>query len=237
MGELSVTAYRRLGDRWGFAEAVGSYAFATIEIDPTAALALNGESLEAYRELGHVRGEGQALLGRATVRFALGELAETRESLERSIELLRQAGDHYFAIFCGTFLGRIKLLMGDVAGGMGEYRSVLESSRDLDLRLGMALAFDYLAEVASRAGDASRAVRLGATALRLKEELGGGVPPRMGGAPDPLAVGRAILTPDEFERELAAGREMDIDSAVAEALAIQTPSSLALAPISDFAEP
>ena len=228
MGELSVTAYRRLGDRWGFAEAVGSYAFATIEIDPTAALALNGESLEAYRELGDVRGEGQALLGRATVRFALGELAETRESLERSIKLLRQAGDHYFALFCGIFLGRIKLLMGDVAGGMGEYRSVLESSRDLDLRLGIALAFDYLAEVASRAGDTSRAVRLGATALRLKEELGGGVPPRMGGAPDPLDLGRATLTPDEFEREAATGRDMDIDSAVAEALAIQPPPSLAL---------
>jgi predicted ATPase/class 3 adenylate cyclase len=227
MGGLSVTAYRRLGDRWGFAEAVGSYAFATIEIDPTAALALNGESLEAYRELGDVRGEGQALLGRATVRFALGELAETRESLERSIELLRQAGDHSFALFCGIFLGRIKLLMGDVEGGMGEYRSVLESSRDRDLRLGIALAFDYLAEVASHAGDTSRAVRLGATALRLKEELGGGVPPRMGGAPDPLEVGRDSLTPDEFERESAAGRDMDLDSAVAEALAIQPPSSLA----------
>jgi hypothetical protein len=54
------------------------------------------------------------------------------------------------------------------------------------------------------------------------------VPPRMGGAPDPLEVGRASLTPDEFEREAAAGRNMDIDSAVAEALAIQPPSSLAL---------
>jgi hypothetical protein len=72
-------------------------------------------------------------------------------------------------------------------------------------------------------------VRLGATAARLKEELGGGVPPRMGGAPDPLEVGRVSLAPDEFEREAAAGREMDIDSAVAEALAIQPPSSLAFA--------
>ena len=230
MGDMSVRAYRRLGDRWGFAEAVGSYAFATIEIDPTAALALNGESLEAYREIGDVRGEGQALLGRATARFALGELAETRELLERSIELLRQAGDHYFAIFCGMFLGRTELLMGDVAGGMKEYRRVLESSRDLDLRLGIALAFDYLAEVASKAGDVSRAVRLGATAQRLKEELGGGVPPRMGGAPDPLEVGRASLARDEFERESAAGRDMDIFSAVADALAIQWPSSLTFRP-------
>ncbi len=226
MGERSVAIYRQLGDRWGFADAVGSYAFATIEVDPLAALSLNRQSLEAYRELGDVRGEGQALLGGATVQFALGQLSETRELLERSIVLLRQAGDHYFALFCSIFLGRIKLLMGDVTGGLKEYRSVLESSRDLDLRLGIAVALDYLAEVALMGGDAPRTVRLGATAARLKEELGGGVPPRMGGAPDPLDIGRRTLTRDAFEREVAAGRAMDTDSAVAEAMAIQPPGSL-----------
>ncbi len=231
MGEWSVTAYRRLGDRWGFAEAIGSYAFATIEIDPKAALALNRESLESYRELGDRRGEGQALLGRATALFALNRLPETRKSLEHSIELLREAGDHYFALFCSIFLGRIKLLLGDVPGGMREYRSVLRSSRDLDLRLGMAVALDYLAEVGFGCGDAARSVRLGAAATRLKEELGGGVPPRMGGAPDPIEVGRIRLTPEEFEREAAVGRTMDIDSAIAEALAIQPEASFTLKPM------
>jgi predicted ATPase len=223
MGELSVAAYRRLGDRWGLAEALGSFAFATIEVDVTAALALNHESLAIYRDLGDIRGQGQALLGRATVQFALGRLSETRESLERSLELLRQAGDHYFALFSSIFLGRIKLLTGDIAGGLDDYRAVLETSRTLDLRIGIAVGLDYIGEVAIRARDVARAVRLGAVADRLKEELGGGIPPRMGGALEPLVVGRSELSPAEFHREVAVGRAMDIDSAIEEALATQPP--------------
>jgi predicted ATPase/class 3 adenylate cyclase len=226
MGELSVTAWDQLDDRWGFADAVGTLAFATIEVDPQKALLLNDQSLRAYREIGDVAGEGQALLGRATVQFALGGLVETRGTLERSLELLRRAGDQYFALFCSIFLGRIKLLAGDAVGGVGEYRSVLETSRKIGLLLGVAVGLDYVAETAVWAGDVPRAVRLGATAARIKEELGGGVPPRMGGALDPLTVGRELLAADTFEREVAAGRAMDIDSAVDDALDVKPPAQV-----------
>jgi hypothetical protein len=82
----------------------------------------------------------------------------------------------------------------------------------------------------------SRAARRGALAAPLKEELGRGVPPRMGGAPDPQEVGRARLAPDEFEWQATAGRAMDIDSAVAEALAIQPPPSFAFEPVDEAAQ-
>ena len=223
MGGLSVAAWGPLDDRWGFADAVGTLAFATIEVDARKALGLNEESLRAYRAIGDIAGEGQALLGRATAQFALGGLAETRETLERSLGLLRQAGDVYFAVFCSVFLGRIKLLMGEV-GGVHEYRDVLKTSRKLGLLLGVAVGLDYVAEMAVLAGDLERAVRLGATADRIKEELGGGIPPRMGGALDPLAVGRERLSAQAFEREVAAGRAMDIDSAVDDALEVEPPA-------------
>ena len=226
MGRLSVDEFRRLEERWGVAEAIGSLAFATIEVDPNEALRLNLESLQTYRDLGDIRGEGQALLGRATAQFALGRLPDTRGSLERSIDLLRRADDHYFALFCGVFLARIKLLMGDPEGGVADYRAVLQSSWSMDLRLGVAVALDYLGEVAIWGGDAPRAVRLGAVAERLKDELGGGVPPRMGGALEPLVAGRAKLAGAEFDREVEAGRLMDVDSAIAEALAIEPPASI-----------
>jgi predicted ATPase/class 3 adenylate cyclase len=226
MGKLSVAAWGRLEDRWGFADAVSTLAFAMIEVDPREALALNAQGLTAYRELGDIDGEGQALLGRATAEFALGQLSETRETLERSLELLRQAGDGYFALFCSIFLGRIKLLTGDVAAGMSDYRDVLQTSRQLDLLIGVAAGLDYIAEVAIWSGDVSRAVRLGATAARIKEELGGGVPPRIGGALDPLEVGRDTLSPESFEREAAAGRAMDIGSAVDEALEVEPGADL-----------
>jgi len=108
----------------------------------------------------------------------------------------------------GLLVRRVQILPG--GGGFGssgrtslfwyvamrEYRSVLESSWDLDLRLRMALAFDYLAEVAIRYGDASRAVRLGATAARLKEESAGSVTAH-GRRARPSRGGACHLTPDE----------------------------------------
>ena len=226
MGGFSVEEYRRLDDRWGLAEALGSFAFATIEVDVEEALRLNHESLTIYGELSDVRGEGQALLGRATAQFAQGRLAETRASLQRSLELLRQAEDHYFALFCSVFLARINMLMGDIAAGMDGYRGVLETSQRLDLRLGIAVGLDYVGEVAIWAGDVARAVRLGAAAARLKDDLGGGVPPRMGGALEPLVVGRSELPPAVFEAELTAGRVMDIETAIADALATRRPVSV-----------
>lgn len=144
-------------------------------------------------------------------------------SFSVGLDLLRQAGDDYFALFCSIFLGRIKLLMGEVAGGVREYRGVLETSRKAGLLLGVAVGLDYVAEMAVWAGDVPRAVRLGATAARIKEDLGGGVPPRMGGALDPLTIGRERLSPEAFEQEVAAGRDMDIDSAVDDALEVEPP--------------
>ena len=226
MGLLSVEAYRELGDRWALAEALGSYAFSMIETDVDAALSLNKESLTIYRELGDVRGEGQALLGRATARFAQGRLVDTRELLRASHERLVEAEDHYFAVFCSVFHGRVDLLMGDIVAGLDAYRAVLETSQRLNLRLGIAVGLDYFAEVAIWSGDVERAVRLGAAAERLKEELGGGVPPRMGGAPDPLDVGRRELATAAFDREIEAGRAMEADVAIAEALDTAPPPSV-----------
>lgn len=226
MGKVSVAASQRIGDRRRQADALDSLGFATTERDPAAALALNDDSLAAFRDVGDIRGEGQALLTRATAQVALGHLGEARESLERSVELLRRAGDPYCELFSTIMLGRIKLLAGDGAAGMCDYRSVLEMSRRLDLRMGIAAGLDLLAEVAIWTGDEARAVRLGAAAQRLKEELKGGIPPQAGGALEPLAAAREKLTPDEFAREEGVGRAMDLDSAIAEGLATRPPAQI-----------
>ena len=226
MGELSVAAYRDLGDRRREAEALASLAFATIELDPTAALTLNDQSLATLREVGDIRGEGQALLSRATAELALGRLPETRAVLEHSRVLLQQTNDQYFDLFATMFLGRVKLLMGDGAGGMSDYRAVLDTSHRLDLRIGIAAGLALLGEVAIWDSDFARAVRLGAAAQRLTEELGGGIPPLAGGALDPLEVARDRLTQAAFDREMDAGRAMDLDSAIAEGLALDPPTQI-----------
>jgi predicted ATPase/class 3 adenylate cyclase len=223
MGELGVAAYRRLGDRRGLAYTVGALGFAMIELDAEVALAVLDESLDLFRDLGDARGEARSLLVRATAQFRLGHLREARASVERSLELAREAGDYYFVIFSSSLLGRTQLLTGDIAAGIGTYRSMLEEARAINLRIGIANGLENFGEVAIWAGDVRQAVRLGAAAQRLKQELGGGIPLGIVGALEPLVVGRRDLAPAEFDREAAAGRAMDLDSAVAEALAIEPP--------------
>jgi hypothetical protein len=153
----------------------------------------------------------------------LGRADDARESVERSIDRAGAAGDRYIALFATALLARIHLMTGNVAAAIATYRSILESSRAIDLRIGIALGLEYFADLAIWGGDLPRAVRLGAAAERLKAELGGGIDPRMAGAMQPLVVGRSQLAPADFEREEAAGNAMDIDAAIAEAVATPRP--------------
>jgi hypothetical protein len=195
-----------------------------IEIDPSVALALTDESLAIVQDLGDLRGEGGVLLVRATTLLRLGRSEDARQSVERSVELATAAGDRYIALFSTALLSRIQLMTGNVPAAIATYRSILESSRAIDLRIGIALGLEYFADLAIWGGDLPRAVRLGAAAERLKTELGGGIDPRMGGAMQPLVVGRSQLAPADFEREEAAGNAMDIDMAIAEAVATPAPA-------------
>jgi non-specific serine/threonine protein kinase len=224
LGELSAEAYRRVGDRRGLAFALGIVGFSTIELDPRRGLELAEANLELYQELGDVLQQGRMLVSVATAQFALGRLSDARASLERSLDLARQAGDQFFPLFVGIFLARIKLLMGAMPEGIADYRSMLLTARGLDMRMGIAFGLEYFSEVAIWADDMPRAVRLAATAARIKEELGGGVSPWIGGMLEPLILGREQLPAAEFDREVAAGRVRDIDTAIEEALATPLPT-------------
>ena len=226
MGEVSAEAYRRIGDSSGLATALGILAFSTIEVDPLGALRMIEANLDLYRESGDLLQQGRYLGVRATAEYALGRLSEARASIELSVDLSRQAGDQFFALFAGIYLARIKLLMGEIPEGIADYRAMLEMSRALDLRMGIANLLEYFGEVAIWAGDVPRAVRLGATAARIKEELGGGISPWISGVLEPLIVGREQLPAVDFEREVATGRLRDIETAIEEALATPLPTSV-----------
>ena len=226
MGEVSAEAYRRIGDSSGLAIALGIVAFSTIEVDPLGALGMIEANLDLYRESGDVLQQGRYLGVRATAEYALGRLSDARASIERSVDLARQAGDQFFALFAGIYLAQIKLLMGEIPEGIADYRAMLEMSRALDLRMGIANLLEYFGEVAVWAGDMPRAVRLGATAARIKEELGGGISPWISGVLEPLVVGREQLSAADFDREVATGRAMDIETAIEEALATPLPTTV-----------
>ena len=226
LGELSAEAYSRAGDRRGLAFAMGIVGFSTIEVDPRRALGLAEANVELYGEFGDVLQQGRMLVSVATAQFALGRLSDARASLERSLDLARQAGDPFFPLFTGIYLARIKLLLGAIPEAVADYRAMLETSRDLDMQMAIAFGLDYFGEMAIWAGDMHRAVRLGASAARIKEEIGGGVSAWIGDMLEPLIVGREQLSAVDFDREVAAGRAMDIETAIEEALATPLPTTV-----------
>jgi hypothetical protein len=197
--------------------------FASVEADPDLALRVFDEALATAAELGALGGMGRVELGRTVALFRLGRLSEALESVERGRSLVREAGDVYFATMYGYVLARIRLRSGDPAAAMQELRATIEESRRQDLRMGVAVGLDNYAEMAVLSGDVARGVRLAAAAARMKDELGGGPPASLIGGVDPFAVGREQLLSTEYERQITAGRAMDPESAVAEALAIPTP--------------
>ena len=233
MGEITVPGYRRLGDRHGLAFALGSTGFSMIERDPAAALRLIEEYVAISRGLGEGRQLGQSHLARAVALTALGRLGEARAELELAIEAAHGAGDWYFELFSGVALARLKLRAGELAEGMADYRALLEASAARDLLLGVAIVLDHLAEAALWAGDLGRALRVAAAAARIKDELGGGIPPQIGGAVEPLVAARGQLSPEAYDREVAAGRAMSVEAAIAEAQATPIPR----APIPTPGEP
>jgi hypothetical protein len=224
MGELSVAAWASLDNLWGFADAVGTLAFATIEVDPQKALGLNEQSLRAYREIGDIAGEGQALLGRATP-SALGGLSETRETLERSLHLLRQAGDEYFALFCSIFLGRVKLLMGEVwevSANIGTCsRRHASSDSFWGSRLGSITWPRWLCGLAM-----SRGV-FGSERLPVASRTSSEAESRRALAAVSIHS-QSVANGCQLKRSsrVAAGRAMDIDSAVDDALEVEPPAQV-----------
>ena len=219
IGELSVEAYRALGDRHGLIEPLTSFGFAMIEVDPQRALQIIEESLDLARQVGDSRQAASIPLAQAVALFRLGRLADARSSLEDAVRLTEETGDRYFTMMSRYALARTKLLMGDTDDAMAQYRRALADSRDVDLRIGVAVGLDNFAEIALRAGEVARAVRLASAATGMKEKLGGGPPSSMIGAVDPLVAGREALGEERFEEEAEAGRTMTMGTAIAEALA------------------
>jgi predicted ATPase/class 3 adenylate cyclase len=217
-GERSVAAYRELGDAAGLVEPLGSFGFAMIEVDPQRALEIIDESLDLAREVGDVRAMASTPLARAVALFRLGRFPDARSSLVDAVTLTEQTGDRYFTMMSRYALARTELLMGDTEEAMRDYRRALEESRAADLGIGVAVGLDFYAEIALRAGDAPRAVRLASAASRMKDELGGGPPSWMLGAEDPLVVGRRTLGDEAFESEADVGRTMTLETAISEAL-------------------
>ena len=165
--------------------------------------------------------DGLLRLSLGGLSLALPNLGELDEALAVSIDAAERsdrAGDPYNAGYAHVGIGGIKLRRGDTRGALSELLVALRRFRDAGADIGIALALDFLGLVALQAGDAARAVRLGAFADRLRREAGGGGSTLISNDEPPLVQARRLMDAAEFDRAVAEGEALDLDQAELEAV-------------------
>jgi predicted ATPase/class 3 adenylate cyclase len=176
---------------------------------------------ELARAQGNDALERLSLGGLSVALLNLGELDEAMAVSVGVGELSERAGDLYNAAYAHVSIGQIKLRRGDPRGALSDLLVTLPRFRDAGADIGIALAIDVIALIALQTGDASRAVRLGAFADRLRREAGGGGSTLISNDEPPLIQARQVMDPSDFDRAVAQGEALTLDQAELEARAIE----------------
>jgi predicted ATPase/class 3 adenylate cyclase len=141
------------------------------------------------------------------------------ELRRNAIEILREEGA---AWTLGQQLGGLAMItrmVGDLDAAKGHLHEAVGMFVEARDTLSLSMAFTSLALVAGDEGNHERAARLVGASARIRDELGGGIPPELVGRwgnPDERA--RQALGEDVYRSARAEGYAMDAESAVAYAL-------------------
>ena len=105
------------------------------------------ESLEAFRQIGHRRGEAWALQNLAWIAFTRGEMVEAEERLDESAATFRAVGDQGGLGWALGLLGFVRYFQGrfDEAGELAE--AIVKETRESGDRWGLGMTYMLLASV------------------------------------------------------------------------------------------
>ena len=221
--EDALAIYREVGDRGGIGYALRSLAnVAFAQADHATARALCEESLEIARELDD-RDAIAALLG--AIGEAAGEQGDypvARQLLEECLAMARASGARLSSGWTLGRLGGLAYAQGqhsDARGLLNESLAILHEMRD---GWGIASALEGLAIVAQALADPRSAARIWGAAERLREEIGGAMPPANRERYEvQVAAARAAAGDDgAFDDAWKQGRAMRLDEMVKYALAL-----------------
>jgi non-specific serine/threonine protein kinase len=220
---------RRFGDPFLLAHAqyiLGLYAQFTDDED--AALALLGESVEAYARLDVM----DATVASAQFAYALtllfaGGVEGATRLCQRCYDACVAVDDLWWRSQILSCMVVAALEVGDVERGYAHTVERLSIKRELGDTLGVVLALESMSAVAVAAGANERAARMHGAAKRIWEKLG---QPRFGSKlfqrwlDGYIATAREALGGAAFDQAAAHGAELSEGEAIAEALQEPPPS-------------
>lgn len=217
LGAEALRLAEELGDPGLLASAYVTNGWATVGPLPEVARDYFSRAIELA---GQQDDEALLRLSMGGLSVALLNLGELDEAMAVSIDVAERserAGDPYNAGYARLGIGQIRLRRGDTTGALSELMVSFRRFRAAGADIGIALALDFVALLALQAGDAPRAVRVGAFADRLRREAGGGGSTLISNDEPPLVQARRVMDAAEFDRAVAEGEALDTDQAEREA--------------------
>jgi non-specific serine/threonine protein kinase len=220
--EAAVAYYRGSGDQWKLGDSLNWLgAVAREQGDFARAIPWLEEALAVVRGVGDPDLTGFALFHLGIARHVQGDLIRSRALLEESVAVCRGGGLTELRVTQAlASLGVVVEDLGDDARARSLYREAMAYMARVEDRGNTAALLVSFASLAVKAGHPDRALRLIGGADRLCEEIGspfGLVSSRQHSRT--LALARRLLAPEVADAEVAAGRHMTLQEAVAYALA------------------
>ena len=134
----------------------------------------------------------------------------------KAIEIFREEGDLWKTANGLVGLAMMSRMAGDLEAGRGHLREALGMFAQARDSMGTAMVLSGLALIANDDGRPERAAQLLGASARIRDEVGGGIPPELIGRwGDPESDAKVALGEDAYGRARAAGYAMDTETAVA----------------------
>ncbi len=218
----SLAIWRSLGDHQGLTEALNTLGLvAEARGDFEQSIRWHAASLRLRRQLGHAPAIVVALnnLGDAEVAACPPWYDHALACFQESLALNLQLGDRQGVGDTLSSIGCIALLRGDYARAADYLCDSLRAFQQFGIKLRIAYALEYLADVALAYGQAERAARLCAAAAALRVALRMQLPPMaLSATTRRIETIDHLLDQSAYAAEWATGAMMSMDEAIAYAL-------------------
>ncbi len=186
-----------------------------LEQDSDGAEAILREGLVNAEKAGDRVLTAEFLSSIAFLEVLRGNPAGAIEPRRTAIEMLEKEGEAWKV---GQYLSgqaMITRMVGDLDAARGYLREALEMFARARDTISISMALTSIALVAGDEGHHERAARLVGASARIRDELGGGIPPELAGRwGDPEKNTRQALGEDAYRRARAEGYAMSTEEAV-----------------------
>ncbi|MFI5261075.1 MAG: adenylate/guanylate cyclase domain-containing protein [Candidatus Limnocylindrales bacterium] len=223
--DAALVIARQLGDQHLIADELYNAAFMrTVQTGEGDVAGVNQgvvmlrEAMAMYEATGDRAGAANALWGIGTAQYFQEDWSAAFETFAAAHELIRAMDDGFMLGWVLHMLGSTEVRLGSLAPADEHIRGALVRMQQAGETTGIVMVLDDFADLAAARGNVQRALRLIGAARALEDVTDA----RLAATTQELMRRdryRDVLAADDAERCLAEGRAMDLERAVAYALA------------------